>query len=296
MDLRVGVVVLGLSLAVGGVKAQSALRVDEAVARANVVKQVDPVYPPIARAAHVAGSVTVQVKVKANGVLDSTEVVGGPMMLRAAALDAVKQWKFKPLKKDGLSSSFTTRLVIPFSLGETVDEQDLKTAREYFALSDVCHKLIADRAEPAEQATACREAAVKAEEFKQGTRFIERRSAFVYAATALLRNKQMEDAIAYGTKAVDVVKEGHDDGSGSSAAYAVKGEAEALHGDLQAADANLQEAEKFQRAAIDKMESPAMQANYKQSLKQLLGFRSQVLDALGRTAEAEKLAAEANQY
>jgi TonB family protein len=279
-----------------GLSAQGGLKIDEAAARANVVKQVDPVYPPIARAAHVAGDVVVQVKIAANGRVESVKALSGPDMLRTAAVDAVRQWQFKPAVIDGFAASVTAELVIPFSMGEVVDTTDLAIARDYFALAATCHKLVAARTDTAAQAVACRKAAVKASEFSSDKRFIERRSAYVFCATALMRNKNFKEAVTYGTRAVDVVKLGHDDGSGSSAAYAVRGQAEALAGDLPAADQDLADAERFQRAAMESAAGHDPSPAYTASLKQLLIFRTQVLDALGKTAEADRMAAEAKKY
>ena len=68
------------------------------------------------------------------------------------------------------------------------------------------------------------------ETFGPEVRFIEKRSAFVYAATACADNRDLPNALAWADKAVEVVKLGHDDNSGSSAAYAVKGEIEGIIG------------------------------------------------------------------
>ena len=51
-----------------------------------------PVFPPIARRAHVIGTVAINVQFKGCGLDPSSpKVVSGPLMLRAAALDALKQ-------------------------------------------------------------------------------------------------------------------------------------------------------------------------------------------------------------
>ena len=53
----------------------------------------EPVYPPIAKAAHVEGDVTLLVSFKTTGEADDVKVVSGPPMLRAVAADYVKSWK-----------------------------------------------------------------------------------------------------------------------------------------------------------------------------------------------------------
>jgi TonB family protein len=52
-----------------------------------------PVYPPIAKAAHVEGDVVLLVSFKTTGEADDVTVVSGPPMLRQAATDYLKSWK-----------------------------------------------------------------------------------------------------------------------------------------------------------------------------------------------------------
>jgi TonB family protein len=291
--------------------AQDTPTIDESVARAIAIKQVDPVYPVVAKASHVAGDVVLQVKVSARGTVETVTAISGSSLLRPAAIAAVKQWVFKPTKVGGLSSSVLTQLTISFPPGGAkaaaktaevppapvaapVETPEQKIAKQYFALEDKCHLLVATRADTADQAAACKDAANKAEEFGSATRFIERRSAYVFAATALLRHKDFDESVLYANKAVAVVKQGHDDGSGSSAAYAIRGQAEAFDDKLPQANDDLAEAEKFQRAAMDTDAGRALHDSYAKSLKALLTFRAQVLDALGKTDEAKKLTEEAD--
>ena len=63
-------------------------------------------------------------------------------------------------------------------------------------------------------------------------------------------NKDFAAALLYGGKAVDIVKLGHDDNSGSNAAYGVRGMVEGNSGDLAAADQDLTVAEDFERKGI----------------------------------------------
>jgi protein TonB len=64
-------------------------------AGALVVTRKQPIYPPIAIAAHVQGPVVLRVFVSNSGVVERALIVSGPEMLRATSRDAVKQWVFK---------------------------------------------------------------------------------------------------------------------------------------------------------------------------------------------------------
>lgn len=268
----------------------------EAEAREHLSTKQDPIYPPIAKAAHVQGEVVVQVEIGVDGKVTSTKALSGPEMLRGAATDAVKVWVFTPFIQNGQATAISAKLVMPFSLGEAADPADLKTAKVFFPLSDKCHKLVGQQADPAEQARACKDAADEADKFSSNARFIERRSAYVYCATALMRNKEFKDALLYGSKAVTVVLQGHDDGSGSSAAYGVKGQAEGLTGNLAAADNDLRTAEKYQRDALDTPAGKELNKEYSRGLRGLLMFHAQVLTAAGKTTDAQALRDEADKY
>ena len=60
-----------------------------------------PAYPPIARAAHAAGTVVVQVLIDENGSVVSAHAVSGHPLLQAAAVGAAKQARFSPTKLSG---------------------------------------------------------------------------------------------------------------------------------------------------------------------------------------------------
>jgi TonB family protein len=61
-----------------------------------VTRRVNPVLPPQARQAGIAGPVVVRVYLSPSGQLSKAEVVEGEMILREAALTALRQWSFRP--------------------------------------------------------------------------------------------------------------------------------------------------------------------------------------------------------
>ena len=60
-----------------------------------VVKRVDPEYPPAARSVRANGKVIVRILVNKKGDVVETCVIEGHPLLRAASVEATKQWKFK---------------------------------------------------------------------------------------------------------------------------------------------------------------------------------------------------------
>ena len=283
---------MSLLVAAGTAPAQQ-LTLDEATVRQHLLAHPDPVYPPIAQAAHMAGNVVLLVQLDPDGHVAKAVADTGPAMLRGAAVDAVKRWTFKPFLSHGAKADVKTKLTISFTLDVPATSAEDEIAKAYFPLFDKCRTLVSARADPKEEASSCRAAAKEAEKFGTGTRFIERRSAYVYAATALMRTNELAASIAYGSKAITVVNEGHDDDSGSSAAYAVRGQAEAFDGNLPAADGDLTAAETYQRKAIDSPAGKELAPEYRGAMKNLLLFHAQVLTALKRPEEAAAKTAEA---
>jgi protein TonB len=78
----------------------------------RLVSSVLPLYPQIAQLAGVEGDVVVQASVDKNGNVSSTKVLYGPMMLRQAAIDALRRWKYDPAQLDGkaVGTEMTVRI------------------------------------------------------------------------------------------------------------------------------------------------------------------------------------------
>jgi protein TonB len=78
----------------------------------RLVTSVLPVYPQIAQVAGVEGDVVVQASLDKDGNVSSTKVIYGPMMLRQAAVDALRRWKYEPAELDGkpVGTEMTVRI------------------------------------------------------------------------------------------------------------------------------------------------------------------------------------------
>jgi protein TonB len=86
------------------------------LAEGMLLRRVQPDYPSIARDARVSGTVVIQAKINKEGGIENLQVVSGPPMLRQAALDAVKQWRYRPYLLDGEPVEVLTTVNVFFSL------------------------------------------------------------------------------------------------------------------------------------------------------------------------------------
>jgi TonB family protein len=82
--------------AAGSAGAENLTPVSSAELAARAEQQVMPRYPPIARAARARGQVVVEVLVDEGGGVACARAAGGHPLLRQAAVNAVRAWKFKP--------------------------------------------------------------------------------------------------------------------------------------------------------------------------------------------------------
>jgi len=87
------------------------------VAAGNLIQKTQPVYPPIAKAARVQGTVVLQATISKTGAIEGLHVVSGPTMLQQAALDAVRTWRYRPYLLSGEPVEVETTVNVIFTLG-----------------------------------------------------------------------------------------------------------------------------------------------------------------------------------
>lgn len=92
-------------------------RVSSGVIAGLAISQPHPIYPPIAKAAHVSGAVVLHAVISKGGTVENLQVVSGPEMLRASALDAVRNWRYKPYLLNGEPTEVDTTITVNFNFG-----------------------------------------------------------------------------------------------------------------------------------------------------------------------------------
>jgi TonB family protein len=84
------------------------------VTEGKLLRKVLPQYPQMARSANISGDVVLSAKIGTDGVLHSIKVVSGNPLLREAAIDAARQWRYLPYKLGGKPVETDTRITITF--------------------------------------------------------------------------------------------------------------------------------------------------------------------------------------
>jgi periplasmic protein TonB len=86
------------------------------VQAANLIYEVKPVYPPIARITRTQGIVVLEAVINKEGTIDTLRVLSGHPVLAQAAMDAVKQWRYRPTILNGDPIDVLTTVTVTFTL------------------------------------------------------------------------------------------------------------------------------------------------------------------------------------
>jgi protein TonB len=93
------------------------LAVSTGVLQGMLIAPIRPVYPVIAKAAHVEGTVVVEAVISRKGTIESLRVVSGPQMLQSAALDAIREARYRPFRLNGEPTEVQTTITVNFRMG-----------------------------------------------------------------------------------------------------------------------------------------------------------------------------------
>ncbi len=101
-----------------GASTLQTIKVGGNVQSANLVNKVTPVYPPAAKAAGIQGPVMMNVIIAKEGNIREIRVTSGDPMLTQAAIDAVKQWTYRPTMLNGNPVEVETTVQVNFALNQ----------------------------------------------------------------------------------------------------------------------------------------------------------------------------------
>jgi TonB family protein len=98
------------------VEPERMMELSPAAAEDGLVHRVEPDYPEEARRQQIQGAVVLDVHINQDGTVQQLRLVSGPALLAQAAMDAVKQWRFKPHTANGHLVEMQTRITLNFRL------------------------------------------------------------------------------------------------------------------------------------------------------------------------------------
>jgi TonB family protein len=94
------------------------IRIEGSTQQAMLLKQTPPVYPASARSAGVAGAVQLGVQIGKDGTIENVKFVSGPAELADAAMEAVRQWRYRPALLNGQPVKVVTTVIVNFAPGQ----------------------------------------------------------------------------------------------------------------------------------------------------------------------------------
>jgi len=246
-------------------------------------KRVDPVVPPEAAAAQIGGLVVVEATIRANGTVGEVRVLAGERAVHQAAIDAVRQWTFKPFLRNGKPSPVLAILDIAFS--DPKRDEAKRRYQEAVQAEVECERVLAARERTA--IAACEEL-VRVTDASRPDEPLVRSRARVLHVRALAESGQVKAALGVLRSALDIrlIASGPADADVASL-YAIEGALLRRDGDLLRADEAYTRAVQTFEAAIEKL--PSFRENYEARLREVLQLQSELRQSLGLKAAAEAL-------
>jgi len=108
--------ILSSTAALPKVATPQRVRVSSGVSTGLLIKKVTPNYPQLAKQARIQGTVVLQAEISKEGTIQNLQLISGHPMLAPAAIEAVKQWRYKPYLLNGEPVAVETQVVVNFSL------------------------------------------------------------------------------------------------------------------------------------------------------------------------------------
>jgi periplasmic protein TonB len=112
----IGSVLSSTPMAVPKIATPQRVRVSSGVVQGLLLRRVNPNYPPLARQARIQGTVILQAQISKEGNIENLQLISGHPMLAPAAIEAVKQWKYKPYLLNGEPCEVDTQVQVNFTL------------------------------------------------------------------------------------------------------------------------------------------------------------------------------------
>jgi TonB family protein len=258
-------------------------------AEKNLIKKITAVYPPLAKQVRLQGTVKLQVVISTTGTIESVKVLSGPPLLAQAAVDAVKQWQYKPFSVDGRPVAASTEIDVPFTLGisDAVYQTEQKNNEDYFKREDECRSLLKAH-QYADAETSCT-SSVELVNKLPDDRQMERLTANDLAGQSLLYTRKYDEALSFFQREV-IIGEKNLKPTDAELGYAYHHAALGYEatGDVQKAQFYYERAESTLETARQHMDSDFFKSEYAKALQSVLRDYIVFLQQTGQTDAAAK--------
>lgn len=104
-------------VSVAPTRAIGPVRISSGISQGMLLTPIRPIYPSIARAAGIQGTVVVEAIISTAGTIESAHVVSGPPMLQAAAVEAIRAARYRPYRLNGEPTAVQTTFTVNFRMG-----------------------------------------------------------------------------------------------------------------------------------------------------------------------------------
>ncbi|HEV2962918.1 MAG TPA: TonB family protein [Candidatus Angelobacter sp.] len=91
-------------------------KVSSGVMEGNLIKRIDPPYPNMAKIAHIQGDVVLQATISKQGTIENLRGVSGHPILIQAAMEAVRQWRYRPYELNSEPVEVETTVTVRFHM------------------------------------------------------------------------------------------------------------------------------------------------------------------------------------
>jgi len=280
---------LFFTLTTAGAQTEPVKTVPTSDAASHVARMVDPIVPPLAKAVKIGGKVKLHIIISPSGDVSSFTVISGHPLLVQSAINAVKQWKYKPFLEGETAISVATDVELDFPSG--MSETESAVRNRFFPIVDECGRLLKggkySEAEP-----KCRQAVEISNSLPKEV-VLERSDARSLLANSIFFQRRFSEALPIYEEALNLDKGYREpDDADLASDYANLGRAYGVTGGLAKADELYAAAVKTFRAAIQTL--PQMTENYSRRLQRTLNEYAQLKEAEGQAEAASGLRKQAN--
>jgi TonB family protein len=266
--------------------ADSPKRIEQKAADQNLINNVEPTVPPLAKTLEIGGTVALDITISPEGNVSSVTVLSGHPMLAPAFVDAVKKWKYKPFIQDGHAIAVVTKVEwkVP-SASRTNTEQ--KALKDYYPAFQTCYHMVHD-GKNSDAEKKCSEAVALSDELP-ANRLIERSSSRTFLAHALISERRPDEAIPLYQKALEISKgvERSETDADFASEHANLARAYFIVGQLDKADVLYEQSVMIFEAAINAL--PSMKDDYTARLRSTLLEYAKLKNARGDVDSAKAL-------